>query len=101
MTMSEFLGCTKGMQATDVKCFQLPKMPDTTEIHLQLSLARTLLYFGEAVLSEECIDASKIQKRLDLLYMSEIMDANCMIRGLLCLERKLLIPKVNTSNPLE
>lgn len=98
MSTSEYLDRTKAMYVTKIKCGQPSKKPNATETHLNQSLAGTLLYLGKTILSQACVIAFKIKQRLASLFVSELLNVNSIISGLLRLERKLLFTKVKASN---
>lgn len=63
---------------------------DAAETQAFRSLAGTLLYLGQAVLPQACLVASKMQQRIGSLHVSDMLDANQMVKELLSLQPSLL-----------
>lgn len=59
------------------------------------SLAGTSLYLGQAVLPQVCLVLSKMQQRLGYLRITDLLDANLMVKELLSLKPMLCFTRFN------
>lgn len=69
---------------------------DSSEIHAIRSLADTMLYLGQAILPQAYMTASKMQQRLGSLHVSNILEANCMVREFRRFRPTILFRKPST-----
>lgn len=81
VSMSDYETRTKTIQLS-VHSSNAIKATDDSEVRWLSSLTGTLLYYGQVVLPQSCMIASKIQQRLGRLSIGDLTDANAMIKEL-------------------
>lgn len=96
LSMSDYLNSIEELDIARPRRLTLTDKADGRETHAYRSLAGTLLYLGQAVRPQACFVASKMQQKLGRLLVSDVMEANLMLR-----ELKKLSPSVTFSKPTD
>lgn len=82
LSMHPFISRVRSIQVNMERKFSPQLLVDERERSEYRSLAGVLLYLGQAVLTQACMVASKMQQKLGLLKVGHLLEANAMVSEL-------------------